>query len=307
MQSGKWADFKELEGYQTFRYGIFINEVLLGGCIFYFYPHESRANILSAPGGPLLPVGFEKISMKLLTECATNLAYNLGAIMFRIEPLWTTKPDYLAQFQRAPVDLLPSETLLIDLSLTETELLTAMKPKGRYNLRQSYRYGVTTEFTNEPQAISQFYDLFWQTVKEKQFFGEPYGFFVNLCQTLFPAQIAEIGFAYWQGEILATILVIYWGQKATYLYGGRRFKYSNVMASYQLHWTAMQRAKARNCRFYDFYGFSNNPNHAYAKFSRFKRQFGGFSVETIGAQDYFFYDHLADIIIPLLQQFSGAN
>ncbi len=305
MQSWAWADFKELEGYETFRYGLFLEGNLVGGCIFYFYPHPSKANLLMAVGGPLLPPSYDREGMQLLVEEATGLAKELGAIALRIEPLWQQKPDCLAGFVRAPVDLLPCETLLIDLRPTEAELLAAMKPKGRYNLRLSWRHGVETEFTTDSQAIPLFYDLFWETVKRQQFFGEPYGFFINLCQTLFAAKMAEIGFARWRGKVLAAILVVYWGSRATYLYGGRSFEHGEVMAPYALHWAAMQRAKARGCTIYDFYGFTRDPNHAYAKFSRFKSQFGGVPVTTIGARDYFFYDQLADTLIGLFRKLAG--
>ena len=305
MQSWAWADFKELEGYKTFRYGLFLDTQLVGGCIFYFYPHPSQANLLIAPGAPLLPLTHPAEGMQLLKKEAATLAKELGAIAFRIEPLWQEKPDYLAEFVRAPADLLPSETLLIDLRPTEVEILAAMKPKGRYNLRLSWRHGVETELKTDSQAIPLFYDLFWETVKRQQFFGEPYGFFINLCQTLFAAKMAEIGLARWQGQVLAAILVVYWGNRATYLYGGRSTEHSEVMASYSLHWTAMQRAKARGCTIYDFYGYSRDRNHAYAKFSQFKSQFGGVPVMTIGAHDYFFYDQLADTLIGLFRNLAG--
>ncbi len=307
MQSWSWADFKELEGYKTFRYGLFLNRKLVGGCIFYFYPHMSNANLLMAPGTPLLPPSLGEEGMQLLREKAAVLAKELGAIAFRIEPLWTQKPDYLTGFVRAPVDLLPSETLLIDLHPTEAEMLAAMKQKGRYNLRLSWRRGVETDFTTDSQAIPLFYDLFWETVKRQQFFGEPYSFFINLCQTLFAANIAEIGLARWRGKVLAAILVVYWGNRATYLYGGRNFEHPEVMAPYALHWTAMQRAKVRGCTVYDFYGFTRDRNHAYAKFSQFKSQFGGVPVTTIGAHDYFFYDQLADTLIGLFRSLAGDN
>jgi lipid II:glycine glycyltransferase (peptidoglycan interpeptide bridge formation enzyme) len=305
MQSWAWADFKELEGYKTFRYGLFLNEKLVGGGIFYFYPHSSNANLLIAPAAPLLPPTLAEEGLELLKEKAAVLARELGAIAFRIEPLWTEKPTYLTGFVRAPVDLLPSETLLIDLRPTEAERLVAMKPKGRYNLRLSLRRGVETEFTTDSQAIPLFYDIFWETVKRQQFFGEPYGFFINLCQTLFAAKMAEIGFARWRGTVLAAILVVYWGNRATYLYGGRSFEHPEVMAPYALHWAAMQRAKAQGCTVYDFYGFTRDANHGYAKFSQFKSQFGGVPVTTIGAHDYFFYDQLADTLISLFRNLAG--
>lgn len=302
MQSWAWADFKGLEGYQAFCYGIFAEKSLVGGCFFYYYPCEHTANLLFAPGAPCFLPGFEQDGINLLLQQAKLLATKLGAIALRIEPLLAQKPTYLDRFVRAPVDLLPSETLLIDLRPTTTAILAAMKPKGRYNIRLSQRYGVQTCFTTEAQAIPLFYNLFWETVQRQHFFGEPYRFFINLCQTLFAARMAEIGLATWQGESLAAVLIIYWGDRATYLYGGRSTSNPQVMASYGLHWAAMQRAQARGCTVYDFYGYTHDPNHNYAKFSQFKRQFGGVPVTTIGAHDYFFYDQLADTLIGLLRR-----
>jgi len=306
MQGWAWADFKELEGYKTFRYGLF-EEKLIGGCIFYYYPHPGKATLLLATGGPILPLEYRAAGMQMLLETARKLAKELGAIALRIEPMWEEQPGYLEGFARAPADLLPSETLLVDLRASETEILAAMKPKGRYNLRLSQRRGVEIEFTADSQAIPLFYDIFLETVQRQQFFGEPYGFFINLCQTLFAAQIAEIGLARWRGKLLAAILVVYWGDRTIYLYGGRSAEHPEVMAAYGLHWRAMQRAKAKNCQAYDFYGFTRNPSHGYANFSRFKSQFGGFLLTTIGAQDCFFYDRLADTLISLLSNLEGEN
>ena len=307
MQAWAWGEFKALEGYQSFRYGLFAKNVLVGGCCFYYYPCQQAASLLVAPGAPCFLPGFEQEGMRLLIEQAKILAKQVGAIAFRIEPLWAQKTTELDGFVRAPVELLPSETLLIDLRPTTAKILAAMKPKGRYNIRLSQRYGVTTHFTTDAQAIPLFYNLFWETVKRQRFFGEPYSFFINLCQSLFAANMAEIGWATWQNEVLATSLMVYWGKRATYLYGGRSQAHAQVMASYGLHWAAMQRAKAKGCNVYDFYGYTRNPNHSYAKFSQFKRQFGGTPVTTIGAHDFFFYDQLAETLIGLFKRVGGKE
>lgn len=311
MQTSSWADFKELEGYQTFRYGLFkqhnldqnADQELVGGCIFYLYPHQHQANLLMSPGGPILPEYHSETALELLLNIAEKISHEKGAIALRIEPNWPYKPAYLPlqNFVRAPVDLLPSETLIIDLCRDSEQILAAMKPKGRYNIRLSQRYGVITEFSDNPQNIPLFYDMFWQTVERQKFFGEPYSFFINLCQTLFKDHLAEIGLARYQGEILAAVLIIYCGNTATYLYGGTSLLHRQTMANYGLHWAAMQRAKNRGCQFYDFYGFTHNPHHNYAKFSQFKSKFGGEYITTIGAQDYFFYDQLADTLVNLFQ------
>lgn len=323
MQSWAWADFRQMDGYQTFRYGFFNEtEQLIGGCIFYFYPQRSSANLIFAPAAPLLPADLEVQAMEMLLSEVEILAHNLtassipnsmqnsmqsrnqygGAIALRIEPLLSTKPVWLSpDFVRSPADIMPSETLWIDLTKSESELLSEMHSKGRYNIRLSQRYGVETMFTSDDYAIPHFYDLFYETANRQEFLSEPYGFFIKLCQTLFRVGMAEIGFAKYQGSILATILVIYWGDRCTYLYGGRSESDRQVMPVYALHWAAIQRAKQRGYQIYDFYGFSKDPNHAYYRFSQFKKKFGGKTIQTIGAHDYFFYDQLADIIANLLK------
>jgi lipid II:glycine glycyltransferase (peptidoglycan interpeptide bridge formation enzyme) len=307
MQSWEWANFREMDGYQTFRYGFFdeFNQ-LIGGCIFYFYPQPSSANLIFAPAAPLLPKALESQALQMLITEAERLAknkeYHGGAIALRIEPLVLTKPHWLSpEFVRSPADMMPSETLWIDLQKSELELLSEMHSKGRYNIHLSQRYGVETTFTNNDAAIPHFYDLFYATAKRQGFLNEPYGFFIKLCQTLFREGMAEIGFAHYKGTILATILVIYWGDRCTYLYGGRSESDRHVMPAYAIHWAAIKRAKRLGYQIYDFYGYSDHPKHAYFKFSQFKRKFGGKVVKTIGAHDYFFYDRIADTIVQLLR------
>lgn len=302
MQSWAWSEFKQREDYQIGRYGVFAGSELVGGSLIYAYPWHGGANLLLAPGAPVFRPGYEEAGFPLLLQQAHQLAGQFHAIGLRLEPQFIDKPPYLQQFVRAPADLLPSETLVIDLTPSGPEILARMRPKGRYNVRLSQRYGVRTHFSRDDQAIPQFYDLFWETVQRQEFFGEPYGFFINLCQTLFAANLAEVGFATWRGEVLATVLIVYWGDRATYLYGGRRSDHPQVMAAYGLHWAAMQRAKARGCRLYDWYGYTQNPQHGYTRFSQFKRQWGGTPVTTIGAQDYFFYDRLSDTLITTLHR-----
>ncbi|MEI6329100.1 MAG: lipid II:glycine glycyltransferase FemX [Pseudanabaena sp.] len=306
MQSWAWADFRELDGYQTFRYGLFDEHYqLIGGCIFYFYPQPSSANIIFAPAAPILPHNLEIEGIQLLLSEAEKIAQSSkqhgGAIALRIESLLSEKPSWMDQnFRRSPTDLMPSETLWIDLRQSETELLANMRPKGRYNLRLSWRYGVETSFHSDDPAIPVFFDLFYETAQRQGFLSEPYSFFIRLCQSLFREGIAEIGLAKYQGETLVAVLLIYWGDRCTYLYGGRSDRDRQVMPAYAMHWAAIQRAKQRGCKIYDFYGYSEDPDHAYYNFSRFKRQFGGKVIKTIGAHDYFFYDRLADTIIRLM-------
>lgn len=192
MQSWSWADFKELEGYQTFRYGVFNQEELVGGCIFYFYPRSHPANLLIAPGAPISSPDFGSEVMPLILEKAAELAKKVGAIALRIEPLISEKPNYLKDFVRAPADLMPSETLLIDLRPTIAEILASMKPKGRYNIKLSQRYQVRTQFTTDAQNIPIFYDIFWETVKRQKFLVNPTNFLSIFAKLYFQQTLPKL-------------------------------------------------------------------------------------------------------------------
>jgi len=314
MQSASWATFKEREGYRVFFVGVRKGDRLVGGIVLYAYPQSRGPALLAAPGGPLLPADEYAVGLRLLTRFCATLAEKLGIAALRIEPAvplpsrpglpLTRLLDELG-FVRSPADLLPCESWLVDLEQSETELSGAMKPKGRYNVRVARRHGVQVRFSSDERDIPGFYRLFEETARRKRFFGEPYAHFINLCQTLFADGRAEFGFATLDGSVLAAILVVYWAGRATYLYGGRSFEQTQVMAPYLLHWEAMLNAKGRGCRLYDFYGYSDNPKHSYFPFSRFKRQFGGYPVTYPGAHDHFFYGVLADALVDLLRDFSG--
>jgi len=57
MQSWAWSRFKELEGYQVVRLGLFDGERLTGGAIGYAFPSPAEAGLVAVPDGPVLDWG----------------------------------------------------------------------------------------------------------------------------------------------------------------------------------------------------------------------------------------------------------
>lgn len=307
MQSSAWAAFKRCEGYQTVRFGLFEEERLRGGASLLFYPAQGAEGFWICPEGPLLPwedISAARTGLRLLLAEVERLAEIHGGLGLRIEPhLPPPRPSLLRNWTRAPVDLNPVHSLLLDLTLSNEALLALMHPKGRYNLGLSRRHGVAVTRSQSMADVRRFHALFMETANRGDFFAEPYGFFLNLGATLFPAGQAELFFAEWQGQTLATLLVIYFGKRATYLFGGTSAANRNVMPAYAAHWAAIQAARDRACTEYDFYGYDpfGQPDHPYAGFSRFKKQFGGFRRDTIGAYDHLFYERLAESLIGRLR------
>ena len=103
-----------------------------------------------------------------------------------------------------------------------------------------------------------------------------------------------IFFAEYQGMRLATALVVYFGRRATYFYGGSLARYRRVMAPCLLHFEIMRRAKARGLEWYDLWGVApeDEPEHPWANISAFKRKFGGVEVHLVPTLDLV-YDQAA--------------
>lgn len=310
MQSSAWSRFKRLEGYTTPRYGLFEEGVLCGGAMLLQYKILGANGLLVCPDGPLLPWSEPERArdgLRLIVRAAEQLASQSGELGLRIEPrLPAPRPSLLRNWTRSPVDLNPIHSLVLDLGYTNNELLAQMQPKGRYNIRLSERHGVRVTQSSEMRDIRRFFALFADTATRSGFFGEPFSFFLNLGAALFPSGMAELFFAEWRGETLAAAIVIHFGARATYLYGGSSSNARSVMPTYALHWAIAQAARDRGCTEYDLYGYDpfEQPDHPYSGFSRFKRQFGGRRLDAVGAHDLIFYDRLADSIAARLMEYA---
>jgi peptidoglycan pentaglycine glycine transferase (the first glycine) len=313
MQSSAWAAFKRAEGYETIRYGLFDGEELFGGASLLIYSSAGSESIILCPEGPVLPwddVERARDGLRSIIRAAQDIGKARGCVGLRIEPhLTPPRPSVLRNWTRGPVDLTPVETLILDLNLSDEELLACMHPKGRYNIRLAERHGVKIFRSTSMADIATFYPLFAATADRNGFFSEPYGFFLNLGEALFPSKQAELLLAEWQGEIIAGILVVVFGRRATYLYGGSSSESRHVMPNHALQWAAIRAGRERGCIEYDLYGYDpfGIPDHLYAGISRFKKQFDGRRTDWIGAWDYLFYDLLADRLMERLPALSNER
>ena len=308
MQSLHWARFKRRQGLAVVHLGLLEGENLAGGCIFYTAKNNRGAGFLVATEGPVLPWSEPKLAqlgMRLLVAEAEKLANSCGVMALRIEPrIAPPPPTSMRGFGRSPVDLIPQETLYVDLAVDETEILTRMKPKGRYNIGISERKGIVVTESADPASVERFYSIVLEASRRDHFLLEPLPFFQELAKTLCKTGVARFLFAEHDGDTLGAMLLITYGSRATYLYGGVSNLKRNLMAGYALQWQAMRIAKQAGCRTYDFYGFDQfqAPTNNYARFSRFKSTFGGNAARFIGAHDYYFMDNLVDAFVKVVAE-----
>lgn len=215
----------------------------------------------------------------------------MGAPKARVQEMRMNFDTRNWNLRKAPTDLLPPDTVLLDVASDRDRILRRMKPKTRYNIRLSARKGVRVRDAGL-EGLSAWYELYRQTAERhgmslnsRQYFAS--AFRVRDRDIDSPAKlhllIAEAG-----DKPLAGIIFAVSGIRATYLYGASASERKNLMASYAVQWEAISRAHRAGCLEYDLFGVSPNPDpyHPMYGLYRFKTGFGGKMVHRQGCWDY---------------------
>ena len=184
-------------------------------------------------------------------------------------------------------------TVLIDLSPTEEEILARMKQKTRYNIRLATKKGVTVRVGTSADW-TMLYKMYAETsvrdgfaIRDENYYKTVWKIF-SLQPSSFILPFAEPLIAEVDGEPVAAIFVFYFAKRAYYVYGMSSVNHRNKMPTYLLQWEAMKRAKERGCTVYDLWGAPEVFDESDSMWGvfRFKEGLGGEVVRTLGAWDY---------------------
>ena len=101
--------------------------------------------------------------------------------------------------------------------------------------------------------------------------------------------IAKLYLAEYKNKIIAANIVLYFGDMAVYLHGASSNEHRNLMAPYLLQWQQITDAKKAGCKKYDFWGITiNGKKKNWQGITKFKKGFGGYEKNYIGAYDLIF-------------------
>jgi lipid II:glycine glycyltransferase (peptidoglycan interpeptide bridge formation enzyme) len=323
LQSWEWGQLKEKFGWQADHLiwseektiPLAAAQVLRRG--FPLPGIRDRITILYCPRGPAMDWADQRLRSTVLNDLS-NLASQRGAISLKIDPdlpLGYGLPDdpdgedapvgqsvvreLLASGWRASTEQIQfRNTLTIDLSLSEEDLLAGMKQKTRYNIRLARRNGVDVRHGGL-EDLDLLYQMYAETsirdkfvIRKPAYYHDAWGSFISdgLAQPL----IAMVG-----DEPVAALIVYHFGDTTTYMYGMSRSIHRKKMPNHLLQWEAIRWAKIRGCTTYDFWGAPDelDPKDPMWGVYRFKQGFGARIVRTIGAWDrptrpllYFLYN-----------------
>ena len=214
------------------------------------------------------------------------------------------------KLKKSKVDIQPPDTTLIDLTLSQEEILSKMHSKWRYNIRLSAKKGVKiTRYLGNSLNLSEKIDKFYELTKETNArdgnSSHSKSYYYDLLKTSAEklsknqdVPVVSLYIAEHEGDEIAAIITLFSKTESIYLYGASSNKKRNLMPNHLLQWTAIQDAKAYGSLYYDMYGMppeGKNESHPMHGLYMFKSNFGGKNIHRTGSWDvplkfiYYFY------------------
>lgn len=226
-------------------------------------------------------------TQKIFQDKISQIAKESKAIFFRFESEEEQNSDINlgeAGYRKAFEEMQPEHTILIDLTKSEEDILAQMKSKGRYNIKLAEKHQVKVSLGK----VEDFYQLYQTMAKRQKITFRKIKYFQNLLDLLGEKDYAQVFNAKSkEDKVLASAIVVFYHDRAIYLFGGSSDEERQLMAPYKLHLEIIREAKKRGCRQYDMFGIApnDNPKHPWAGVTRFKRQFGGKEFNSLGSWD----------------------
>ncbi|MBK7448434.1 MAG: peptidoglycan bridge formation glycyltransferase FemA/FemB family protein [Anaerolineales bacterium] len=284
-----------------------------------------RFSIFYAPKGPLMDWTNESLRKRVLDDLQ-SFAKKQGAIFLKLDPDvvlgrgvpasvdevtensgqavmsdlrrrgWVESPDQI-QFRN---------TVMVDLSASEEEILMRMKQKTRYNVRLAEKKGVTVR-VGTVEDLPALYKMYAETsvrdgfvIRDEEYYMTVWKLFMQEAVNGQPSAVPLI--AEVDNEPVAAIFLFMFGGRGYYVYGMSRDKHREKMPTYLLQWVAMKHAKAHGCLTYDLWGAPDVFDESDSMWGvyRFKEGLGGEVVRTLGAYDFtpnkFWYSMYSDVM-----------
>lgn len=197
-----------------------------------------------------------------------------------LSPLSALPSDFRLLTSDSPRHEQPEATRIVDLTLTEEDLLKQMHQKGRYNIKVAEKNGVRVELS---QDVAAYATLARETAKRDGFTVPSQAHFEAFLRTVEGSflLLAYAGTLETHPSPIAGLIGVVWETTGIYYYGASSYEHRALMAPYLLQWEAMKHCKAQGCERYDLLGVAPPgapENHPWQGISGFKEKFGGETV-----------------------------
>lgn len=290
LSSFEWSDFQEMIWKNVLRYWIYEWNKLIW-ILPLIVNKAKRWTYLFAPHTPLILKNkdffniLEKIISKLIKiwkkEKADFIRFN--------SPIKNTK-QYKINFKKlwfidAPMHEHAEDTHLLNLELSEEEILKNIKKNDRYYINRAIKEWVEINIWNTKENVEKLKKMHFDH-SNKIWYHAFNSDFIEKLYKAFWDNITTISANYnWNTESI--LMTIRFWETCVYYIAASDIINHKFSPNYLCQWEAIKNAKNNWCKIYNFWWVSpdDNPKHPIAWVSKFKRKFSWYDYSLLHAQD----------------------
>jgi lipid II:glycine glycyltransferase (peptidoglycan interpeptide bridge formation enzyme) len=243
-----------------------------------------------APRGPLADAWNEETHEAWIAEVRRATARGgplAGAALLRMDPEIEEEPEVEAALGRRgwrrAHDMQPRKTRIVDLTVAEDALWSALRKKWRQYVNKARSNGIVVrdvDPTAETDAFDRFYEVMREVSQRTALPLRSATTFRQVWEAFAPTGESRLLFAEdGAGAVHAVLLLVRSGTRVVEPYGGMSAAGAESRANYLLKWEAIRSSREQGATSYDMWGLIGTG------IDHFKAGFGGREVAYIGAWD----------------------
>ena len=248
-----------------------------------------RGRFLEIPCGPILDYQ-NRNELELAMAEIYRYAKQNNCVFVRFRPNLEETPE-----NRTLIESLPSlsasyflhaeNTIFVDLTQSEEDLLKNMRRQTRYEVRRSEKLNFKVEKSNTPEILREFHQIQAETAK-RQGFIPPRRKDLNAYAKAFGSDL-QIYRATLDGKPVAYGLVLTDALEGDYFEAASTELNYKFPGAYALQWYVMRDLKKQGKLRYNLWGIApaGQKNHKFAGVTTFKSGFGGEKFDYLHAHD----------------------
>ena len=254
VQSSAWTRLKATEGWRAIRIEAADGDDLIGGAQVLIRDIPVLGSFAYVPKGPLSADLDTARSIIAEIEGLTN-DHRIRHLTIQ-PPRGGEEVEAVLQrraFSKAPIEVAPASTLILDLGASEDELMAAMSRTTRYNVRLGMRRGLTTRLGTRAD-IPEFREMLVATAQRQRFTPHSTGYLEAMWDVFeAEADIALLLIEY-EGRVVSGRMGIGFGDTFTDKLGAWSGEAGKLRPNHAVVWSAIRWAREAGYRHFDFEG-----------------------------------------------------
>jgi peptidoglycan pentaglycine glycine transferase (the first glycine) len=258
VQTSLWAQVKEVLGWKAMRLILADHDNILAGAQVLVKRYPLLGTVGYVTKGPVCCGEDRDLARDIIEQLVQNCRSRHVALL-AVQP--PNDAHYMTSIlsaqglRRSTLDLAPTASLLVDLSLDEEALLAQAKRQTRQNIRRSSRGGITIREGNEAD-LQTFYGLHVMSSRRQQFRPYPEAYFDTMWRVFKPRGCIQLLLADHQNEAVSAILLVPFRDTVVAKLVGWSGLCRDLRPNEALFWGSILWSKNHGYRYFDFEGIN---------------------------------------------------